>query len=174
MPVLEHNEDLGIFWCQDNCCGTELISKSITSFILVDNSKVRVQGPKCDVIIILKDNIKGNEKHVLLLLEFKYIKDIGFIEDREKRTRFIQELLGKYHSCEVIARALMNIYDIDIGPLKILIIPSFIYNIFLKVFGVELSKNGILVISCDIVSSGSVNYCVVWYYKFIREISSAV
>jgi hypothetical protein len=74
MPVLEHNEDLGVFWCQDNYCGTELRSRAITLFIIVDNDRVRTQGPKCDVIIVLKNDVRGHERHVLLLLEFKYIK----------------------------------------------------------------------------------------------------
>ncbi len=66
MPVLEHNEDLGVFWCQDNYCGTELRSRAIALFI----------GPKCDVMIVLRDDIRGHERHVLLLLGFKYIKNL--------------------------------------------------------------------------------------------------
>ncbi|NPB00357.1 MAG: hypothetical protein GXO10_03185 [Crenarchaeota archaeon] len=174
MPVLEHNEDLGVFWCQDNYCGTELRSRAIMLFIIVDNDRVRTQGPKCDVMMVLKDDIRGHERHVLLLLEFKYIKNLKFVEDKGERTRLIQELLGKYHNCETIAKTLMNIYNIDIGPLKVLIVPSFIYNIFLRTFGVELSKNNILIIPCEIVSLENMNYCIVWYHEFIKKISSTI
>jgi hypothetical protein len=89
-----------------------------------------------------------------------------------RKRELIQELLGKYHNCEIIARTLMSIYNIDIGPLKVLIVPSFVYNIFLRVFGVELSKNDILIVPCEIVPS--TNYCIVWYHEFIQRVFSAI